>query len=60
MYRKNKEVVGKTVLQCVTANDEWLCEAYMEMDYSILTQNDFEQTIRNFLAYKLIVGDKNE
>lgn len=61
LYRKNKEVVGKTALQCVTANDEWLCEAYMETDYSTLTQNDFEQTIKEYLSFKILCrAEKNE
>jgi len=35
--------------------DEWLIEAYMETDYSEnnLTQKDFEQTIREYIAYKI-------
>ncbi len=57
LYRKNKEFVGKTALQCVTANDEWLCEAYMKTDYSDLQESDFEQTIRNYIAYKIASGD---
>lgn len=56
LYRTNKEQIGKTVLQCVTDTDEWLVEAYMETDYSTLTQNDFEQTVREYLAYKIKNG----
>ena len=33
-----------------------LCEAYMKTDYSKLTQADFEQTMRSFLAYKVETG----
>lgn len=60
LYRKNQEVTGKTALKCVTANDEWLCEAYMDTDYSTLNQKDFENTVRDFLAYQLIAGGRCE
>lgn len=57
LYIKNKEVIGKSVLQCVTAKDEWLAEAYMETDYSTLTQSDFEKTVKNFMAYQISMGN---
>ena len=40
----------------VTADDEWLCEAYMETDYSKLAQADFDQTVKNYLAYLVKTG----
>lgn len=30
---------------------EWLCEAYMKTDYTKLTQDDFQQTVNDYLAY---------
>ncbi|MBR2286294.1 MAG: SAM-dependent DNA methyltransferase [Alphaproteobacteria bacterium] len=42
---------GFTAKKPVKWNDEWLCEAYMETDYSKLAQSDFEQTVKNYLAY---------
>ena len=33
--------------------DEWLIEAYMKTDYSKLAENNFEQIIRDFYAYKI-------
>ena len=42
---------GLTAKKTVKWNDEWLCEAYMETDYSNLKQSDFEQTVKNYLAY---------
>lgn len=58
-YRKRLEVSGLSAVRCVTAEDEWLCEAYMETDYSTLTDEDFEQTIRDFFAYKISTGGTN-
>ena len=58
---KNKEVIpGFSVLKNVNYDDEWLAEAYMETDYSQLTENDFIQTIRDFIAFKVKSGDINE
>jgi hypothetical protein len=47
-------------LQCVTADSEWLCEAYMKTDYTTLKQQDFQQTINDYLAYLVKSGDVYE
>lgn len=44
----------------MTFEDEWLCEAYMQTDYSKLTQEDFQQTINDYLAYLVKCGESNE
>ena len=46
----------KSVYEYVYENDEWLIEAYMKTDYSTLCQNDFEKTVRSFVAYKIENG----
>ena len=56
LYRRNKEVVGKSTTHCVTADDEWLAEAYMKTDYSKLTQDDFQQTVNDYLSYLVKEG----
>ena len=60
LYENKKVIDGKSALQCVTANDEWLCEAYMKTDYSTLTQQDFQQTVNDYLAYLVKSGDVYE
>lgn len=53
----NKEVkTGLSTMQKVSGDDEWLCEAYMETDYSKLTEADFERTARDYLAYLVKSG----
>ena len=47
---------GKSAVKKVKYNDEWLCEAYMETDYSELTENNFQQTLNNYLAYLIKEG----
>ncbi len=46
----------KSLYMEIHEDDEWLIEAYMKTDYSKLTESDFEQTIRNFYAYKIKHG----
>lgn len=60
LYENKKVVDGKSALQCVSHEDEWLCEAYMKTDYSTLTQQDFQQTINDYLAYLVKIGDVYE
>lgn len=51
---KNKEVItGFSTLASVNANDDWLAEAYIDIDYSTLQESDFIQTANDYLAYLL-------
>ena len=43
-------------MQAVTSKDEWLAEAYMETDYSVLCEEDFQQTINDYLAFLVKEG----
>jgi type I restriction-modification system DNA methylase subunit len=59
-YRNHKNVAGLSVLRCVTADDEWCSEAYMETDYSNLLVEDFEKVIKDHALFMLNVGKDNE
>ena len=51
-YYENKiEEAGFSVNKVVTAEDEWCAEAYMETDYTRITEMDFEDTILNYVTY---------
>lgn len=52
-YRNKITVEGESTMHCVTDTDEWLCEGYMETDYSNLTKKDFEDTLLEYLAYTI-------
>ena len=52
LYKDRKAVTGISINHKVTANDEWLAEAYMETDYSTLKKRDFIKTIKKFIAHK--------
>lgn len=56
-YRKSKVVDGFSAVHTVSGDDEWLCEAYMKTDYSKLTEQDFQQTINDYLAFMVKEGD---
>ena len=60
LYRNRKAEPGESATQKVSGNDEWLCEAYMETDYSKLTEQDFQQTINDYLAYLVKEGQVYE
>lgn len=53
-YLNREEVLGMSVLKEVTAMDEWLAEAYMETDYSQLTEESFINTLKKYVAYKFL------
>lgn len=56
LYRNRDVEPGLSARHAVTHQDEWLCEAYMETDYTALKQEDFEQTIRDYLAFLVARG----
>lgn len=56
LFFNKKEVPGISALKCVDGNDEWLAEAYMETDYSNLSDDDFQFTINNYLSFLVKEG----
>ena len=52
---RNKEVhAGERIMHKVTGADEWCAEAYMETDYSKITQESFERTVRDYAIFRVI------
>ena len=58
LYRNRKTEPGLSVTHKVNENDEWLAEAYMETDYNDLSENDFQKSINNYIAYLIKKGDQ--
>lgn len=56
LYRNRRSVDGLSATHKVNGGDEWLCEAYMKTDYTKLTEQDFQQTINDYLAYLVKEG----
>ncbi len=54
---ENKEVKkGYSLMQAVAAGDEWCVEAYMETDYSELSQADFVKVVKDYVTYEFFKG----
>ncbi len=56
LYRNKIVTDGMSALHAVSSEDEWLCEAYMKTDYSMLCEADFQKTLNNYLAYLVKEG----
>ena len=56
LYINRKSIKGISVTKKVTYNDEWLCEAHMETDYSNLSESDFRLKINDYLTFVLKEG----
>jgi len=57
LYRNRDVIDGFSARQAVSHSDEWLCEAYMNTDYSLLSQEVFQKTVNNYLAYLIKAGE---
>jgi type I restriction enzyme M protein len=53
-YKNNDEVAGLSVKREVTSSDEWCAEAYMETDYTTITNEDFEDVMKKYVIFKTI------
>lgn len=56
LYKNKREVPGLSVMHKVTWKDEWLAEAYMETDYSALTEDNFQKVLNDYLSYLVKEG----
>ena len=51
MYRKQKEIPGESLLQCVGPSEEWCFEAYAQTNYTKLKPGLFLEALVKNLAY---------
>lgn len=56
LYKNKESKDGLSAVAEVDKDSEWLCEAYMKTDYSKLTEDDFQQTLNNYMSYLVKVG----
>ena len=58
---RNREIhAGESVAVEVGADDEWVAEAYIETDYSILSEDDFKKTLLDYALFSLKNSDLSE
>ena len=55
VFDNREEQAGFSVMREISAKDEWCAEAYIEMDYSKITQGDFAKTIKDFVVHKFLM-----
>lgn len=60
LYRKRIAKPSLSITKKVTANDEWLAEAYIETDYSALTKKDFENAVKEYASFNIKIGALDE
>jgi len=53
-FHARKAVPGRSLMQKVTAADEWCAEAYIEADYSTISKEAFERVVRNYAIFRLL------
>lgn len=51
-YTEGDTCPGLSVKKAVSEKDEWCAEAYMETDYSTLTEQDFISTLKRYAIFK--------
>lgn len=56
-YRSRLTIPGLSVCKSVTSSMEWCAEAYMETDYSTLSEVDFVEKLRDYAAF-LVQNEK--
>ena len=57
-YVNRENEVGFSVTHAVSEKSEWCAEAYMETDYSTLTDNDFIGVMKNHVAFGFLNQDR--
>lgn len=60
LFERKASKDGKSAVEKIDAEAEWLCEAYMKTDYTKLTADDFQKTLNNYLAYLIKEGNVYE
>jgi hypothetical protein len=53
-FNNREQKAGFSIMREVSSTDEWCAEAYMETDYSALTDNDFMMAIKEHVAFQFI------
>lgn len=51
LYEHRETKIGKSITKKVSAADEWCAEAYMETDYSNLSEENFIDALRDYAAF---------
>jgi len=58
-YTNRENEAGFSVTSKVSAKDEWCAEAHMETDYSLLTNEDFIESLKGYIAFDFLNKKNN-
>ena len=53
-YQNKESIAGFSVTKSVNAYDEWVAEAYKETDYSDISKDDFERTMKEYFVFNVL------
>lgn len=53
-FTNRKEITGSSIRKKVGVNDEWCAEAYLETDYSNITEREFETELKKYWMFKIL------
>ena len=53
-FMNKKSIPGLSITKTLTADMEWAVEAYMETDYSILSEDLFIQEVKKYVSFKVL------
>jgi SAM-dependent methyltransferase len=53
-FHNREDVAGESVKHAISADDEWCAEAYMETDYSSITEAEFLNAVKNYSIFKVL------
>ncbi len=53
LYEHRSTAVGKSITKCVSSDDEWCAEAYLETDYTPLCEMNFLIKMRDYMAFTI-------
>ena len=56
LFRNHKAEPGKSATVVVSGESEWLCEAYMNTNFSLINADMFQQSINNYVAFLIKSG----
>ena len=57
LYRNRQAKPGESAVHKVNGNDEWLCEAYMETDYSLLCDENFVKKMKEYASFLVLTSN---
>lgn len=53
-FLNRKSEAGFSINKVVASDDEWCAEAYMETDYSDISEADFVESMRKYVAFRIL------